>query len=163
MRLFITYLVFNVGLIDLIIGYLSNLSVFQSMFRKRLKELLRMMGVTDIDEELLDSLQRQLFQFLELPEDSLAGGITFKTGSILTTVQVQNYQESRDRLYQSYQQGEVPDKLKLRLQVSSLCLYLTEENRCQVTDELCPFIPNSVWWQCEIVQASCQSDEEEWI
>jgi len=131
------------------------------MFRKRLKELLKLMGVTDIDEELLDSLQRQLFQFLEL-DDSLAGGITFKTGSILTTVQVQNYQDTKDRIHQSYQQGEQPEKLNLRLQLSSLCLYLTEENKCQITNEICSFIPKSNWWQCEIVQASCQGNEEEW-
>jgi len=62
------------------------------MFRKKLKEMLNIMGMTDIDDEVLDSLQRQLFQFLEF-DDSLAGGITFKTGSILTTIQVQNYQE----------------------------------------------------------------------
>ncbi|MHA2074149.1 MAG: hypothetical protein ACXACU_16315 [Candidatus Hodarchaeales archaeon] len=131
------------------------------MFRKKLKELLKMMGVTDVDEELLDSLARQLFQFLEF-DDSLAGGITFKTGSILTTVQVQNYQEARDRLYHSYQGGEAPEKMNLRLQLSSLCLYLTEDQQCQVTGELCNFIPNSKWWECEIVQASCQNGNEEW-
>ena len=135
--------------------------MFDWMFRKRLKELLKLMGVTDVDEELLDSLQRQLFQFLEF-DNSLAGGITFKTGSILTTIQVQNYQDTRDRIHQSYRQGEQPEKMNLRLLLTSLCLYLTEENRCQITNELCLFIPKSNWWQCEIVQASCQGDEEEW-
>lgn len=131
------------------------------MFRKKLKELLKMMGVTDVDEELLESLTKQLFQFLEF-DDSLAGGITFKTGSILTTVQVQNYQQTRDRLYNSYKIGEKPDKMNLRLQLSGLCLYLTEDQQCQVTGELCPFMSKSRWWECEIVQASCQSGEEEW-
>lgn len=120
-----------------------------------------MMGITDVDEELLDSLTRQLFQFLEF-DDSLAGGITFKTGSILTTVQVQNYQQTRNRLYNSYKRREAPEKMKLRLQLSSLCLYLNEDHQCQVTDELCPFMSKSSWWECEIVQASCQSGEEEW-
>ena len=53
------------------------------MFRKKLREMLHLMGVVDIDDDILDSLQKQLFQFLEF-DDSLAGGITFKTGSVLT-------------------------------------------------------------------------------
>ena len=131
------------------------------MFRKKLKELLKMMGVTDIDEDLLDSLARQLFQFLEY-DDALAGGLTFKTGSILTTVHVHNYQEVRRLLYEAYQAGDSPEKMNLRLHLSSLCLYLMEDNKCQITVELCPFMVKSNWWECEIVQASCQSGEEEW-
>ncbi|MHA1206110.1 MAG: hypothetical protein ACTSSO_00930, partial [Candidatus Hodarchaeales archaeon] len=65
------------------------------MFRKKLREMLHLMGVMDIDDDVLDGLQKQLFQFLEF-DDSLAGGITFKTGSVLTTLQVQNYQEIRE-------------------------------------------------------------------
>jgi hypothetical protein len=132
------------------------------MFRKKLKEMLSMMGMTDIDDEILDNLQRQLFQFLEF-DDSLAGGITFKTGSILTTIQVQNYQEIRDRLYLSYQGGEPPARMNLRLTMTSLCLYLKEDHKCQVTDEICVFQDRTRWWECEIVQSSCQGDEEEWV
>ena len=131
------------------------------MFRKKLKEMLNMMGMTDIDDEVLDSLQRQLFQFLEF-DDSLAGGITFKTGSILTTIQVQNYQEIKDRLYHNYQAGEPPIRMNLRLAMTSLCLYLKENHKCQVTDDICGFQERTRWWECEIVQASCQGDEEEW-
>ncbi len=133
------------------------------MFRKRLRELLDMMGVTDISDEMLDSLQRQLFQFMEFDDSALAGGITFKTGSILTTVAVHNYQEIRDQLYRSYQRGEQPEKMNLRLVMTSLCLYLLEDSKCQVTNEFCTFQEDSSrWWECEIVQASCQSDDEEW-
>jgi hypothetical protein len=129
------------------------------VFRKKLKELLNMMGVTDIDEELLDSLQRQLFQFLEF-DDMFAGGITFKTGSILTTIQVQNYQEIRDRIHYKYRNGEPSERLNLRLSITSLCLYLKEDRKCQITDENCDFQPK--WWECEIVQASCKDNNEEW-
>ncbi len=118
-----------------------------------------MMGVTDIDDELLDSLQRQLFQFLEF-DDMFAGGITFKTGSILTTVQVQNYQEIRDRIHYKYSNGEPSERLNLRLAITSLCLYLKEDRKCQITDENCDFQPR--WWECEIVQASCKEGNEEW-
>lgn len=131
------------------------------VFRKKLRELLTMMGVGDIDDEILDSLQRQLFQFLEF-DDSLAGGITFKTGSILTTVQVHNYQEIREKIYRNYQRGEAPKKISLRLVLSSLCLYLKEDHKCQVTDDFCTFQQGSRWWECEIVQSSCQTNEEEW-
>ena len=132
------------------------------MFRKKLREMLHLMGVTDIDDEILDNLQRQLFQFLEF-DDSLAGGITFKTGSILTTVQVQNYQEIRDRIHEGYRSGVAPEKMNLRLTMSSFCLYLTEERKCQVTAETCQFELGTRWWECEIVQASCQdTGEEEW-
>jgi hypothetical protein len=117
------------------------------MFRKKLREMLKMMGMTDIDDELLDNLQRQLFQFLEY-DDSLA--------------QVQNYQEVRDQLQKSYQSGDPPGRLNLRFSMSSLCLYLKEDNKCQVTDILCPFQKGTNWWECEIVRASCQSDTEEW-
>ena len=132
------------------------------MFRKKLRELLKMMGVGDIDDEMLDSLQRQLFQFLEFDDSALTGGITFKTGSILTTVQVHNYQEIREQLYRSYEAGDQPEKMNLRLIITSLCLYLKENNKCQVTDEICPFQTGSEWWECEIVTASCQSNNEEW-
>lgn len=121
------------------------------------------MGVGDIDDELLDSLQRQLFQFLEYDDSALTGGITFKTGSILTTVQVHNYQEIRDRLHRSYQMGEQPEKMNLRLLMTSLCLYLREDQKCQVTIDTCPFQEESQWWECEIVQASCQNENEEWV
>jgi hypothetical protein len=131
------------------------------MFRKKLREMLKMMGMTDIDDELLDNLQRQLFQFLEY-DDSLASGISFKSGSILTSLQVQNYQEVRDQLQKSYQSGDPPGRLNLRFSMSSLCLYLKEDNKCQVTDILCPFQKGTNWWECEIVRASCQSDTEEW-
>ncbi len=131
------------------------------MFRKKLKELLKLMGMTDIDDEILENLQRQLFQFLEY-DDSLAGGITFKTGSILTTIQVQNYQEIKDHLYNSYQAGKSSGKLNLRLSITSLCLYLKEDQKCQVTDEFCPFQSETKWWECEIVQASCIDIKEEW-
>lgn len=120
------------------------------------------MGVGDIDDEMLDSLQRQLFQFLEFDDSALTGGITFKTGSILTTVQVQNYQEIRDQLYKDYQIGEQPEKMNLRLLMTSLCLYLREDHKCQVTDDICAFQQGSKWWECEIVQASCQNNDEEW-
>ncbi|MFX1515474.1 MAG: hypothetical protein ACFFC6_04135, partial [Promethearchaeota archaeon] len=90
------------------------------------------------------------------------GGITFKTGSILTTVQVHNYQEIRDQLHRSYEAGERPEKMNLRLIMTSLCLYLNENNNCQVTDEACPFQTGSEWWECEIVTASCRSNNEEW-
>ncbi|MHA2055646.1 MAG: hypothetical protein ACW99F_18870, partial [Candidatus Hodarchaeales archaeon] len=102
------------------------------MFRKKLREMLNLMGVMDVDDEILDNLQRQLFQFLEF-DDSLAGGITFKTGSVLTTVQVQNYQEIRDKIQEDYKNGIAPEKMNLRLTMSSFCLYLTEERKCQVT------------------------------
>ena len=131
------------------------------MFRKKLRELLNMMGVGDIDDEMLDSLQRQLFTFLEF-DDSLAGGITFKTGSVLTTINVQNYQNIRDQLHQNYQLGEQPEKMNLRLIMTSLCLYLNEDNKCQVTEEICSFQEGLKWWECEIVQASCQNHDEEW-
>ena len=126
--------------------------------------MLSLMGVNDVDEELLDSLQRQLFQFLEF-DDSLAGGITFKTGSILTTLQVQNYQDIREKLQEGYSKGERlgSTKLNLKLTLSSFCLYLTEEHKCQVTADLCPFEMKTQWEECEIVQSSCQNiDEEEW-
>ena len=131
------------------------------MFRKRLKELLKMMGIEEIDEEMLESLQRQLFQFLEL-DDSFVGGITFKTGSILTSVQVQNYQDVRDHLLRSFQDGESPGRLNLKLTITSQCLYLTEDNKCQVTNDVCLFQNRSIWWSCEIVQSSCQGDTDEW-
>lgn len=134
------------------------------MFRKKLREMLHLMGVNDIDEDLLDSLQRQLFQFLEF-DDSLAGGITFKTGSILTTLQVQNYQEIREKVQEGYQKGLRlgSKKLNLKLTLSSLCLYLTEEHKCQITVDPCPFETRTQWEECEIVQSSCQNpDEEEW-
>lgn len=132
------------------------------MFRKKLREMLHLMGVADIDDEILDNLQRQLFQFLEF-DDSLAGGITFKTGSIITTLQVQNYQEIKETISAKYEKGEAPGKMNLRLTMSSFCLYLTEERKCQVTDDKCPFEIGTRWWECEIVQASCEpNDEEEW-
>lgn len=131
------------------------------MFKRKLREMLKLMGMTDIDDETLDSLQRQLFQFLEY-DDALAGGITFKTGSILTTVQVRNYQQTKDLLLHKYKDGEPPGRLNLQLTLSSLCLYLKEDHKCQITDELCPFHEGSTWWRCEIVQASCQDDVEEW-
>ena len=132
------------------------------MFRKKLREMLHLMGVMDIDDEILDNLQRQLIQFLEF-DDSLAGGITFKTGSIITTLQVQNYQEIKETISSKYEQGEAPGKMNLRLTMSSFCLYLTEERKCQITDDSCPFENGTRWWECEIVQASClPNDEEEW-
>ncbi len=142
----------------------SSYEGVDSVFRKKLRDLLKMMGVgAEIDDEMLDSLQRQLFQLLDF-DDTLAGGITFKTGSILTTVQVDNYQELRDQLYRSYRIGEHPEKLNLRLIMTSLCLYLKEDRKCQVTDDICVFQEEGIsrWWECEIVQASCQSDNEEW-
>jgi len=132
------------------------------VFRKKLRDLLNMMGVGDIDDEMLDSLQRQLFQFLEFDDSTLTGGITFKTGSILTTVQVHNYQEIRDQLYQSYQTGKQPEKMNLRLLMTSLCLYLKEDHKCQITDDMCAFQQRSQWWKCEIVQVSCQNTDDEW-
>jgi hypothetical protein len=133
-----------------------------AMFRKKLREMLNLMGVTDVDDEILDNLQRQLFQFLEF-DDSLAGGITFKTGSILTTVQVQNYQEVKDRIHEGYKNGVAAEKMNLRLTISSFCLYLTEERNCQVTADKCQFEFGTRWWECEIVQASCQdTGDEEW-
>ncbi|NHJ00849.1 MAG: hypothetical protein EAX86_01850 [Candidatus Heimdallarchaeota archaeon] len=131
------------------------------MFRKKLREMLKMMGIDEIDDEMLDSLQRQLFQFLEL-DDTLVGGISFKTGSILTSVQVQNYQDIREHLTSSLQTGTPPGKLNLKLVITSQCLYLTEENQCQVTNDICLFQDRSLWWKCEIVQSSCQGDSEEW-
>ncbi|MHA2224717.1 MAG: hypothetical protein ACXAC8_05910 [Candidatus Hodarchaeales archaeon] len=131
------------------------------MFRKKLRELLKTMGLGEIDDEMLDSLQRQLFQFLEF-DDSLAGGITFKTGSILTTIQVQNYQEIREKLYYSYRSGEPSERMNLRLVLTSLCLYLTEEQKCQVTTEFCSFQQGSAWYECEIVNSSCERDEDDW-
>ena len=134
------------------------------IFRKKLREMLNLMGVNDIDEDLLDSLQRQLFQFLEF-DDSLAGGITFKTGSILTTLQVQNYQEIREKIQEGFKQGQRlgSNKLNLKLSLSSFCLYLTEEHRCQITDDQCPFEMGTQWEDCEIVQSSCENpEEEEW-
>ncbi|WP_455141639.1 hypothetical protein [Candidatus Hodarchaeum mangrovi] len=132
------------------------------MFRKRIKDMLEMMGISEnVDEEILDSLQRQLFQFLEF-DDSLAGGITFKTGSLVTTIHAQNYQEVRDEISEALQRGEPLRRLNLKLSLSSLCLYLTEEKMCQVTNESCPFQKNSTWFQCEIVQDSCKPTNEEW-
>ena len=132
------------------------------MFRKKLREMLKLMGIMDIDDEILDSLQKQLFQFLEY-DDSLAGGITFKTGSILTTLQVRNYQEIREKITEKYRVGEQPRKMGLKLTMTSFCLYLSEERKCQITDDRCPFEIGTRWWECEIVQSSCQNeDDEEW-
>ena len=39
--------------------------MFNLLFRKKLREMLHLMGVMDIDDDILDSLQKQLFQFLE--------------------------------------------------------------------------------------------------
>ncbi|WP_455462842.1 hypothetical protein, partial [Candidatus Hodarchaeum mangrovi] len=113
------------------------------MFRKRIKDMLEMMGISEnVDEEILDSLQRQLFQFLEF-DDSLAGGITFKTGSLVTTIHAQNYQEVRDEISEALQRGEPLRRLNLKLSLSSLCLYLTEDKMCQVTTEPCSFQKSS--------------------
>lgn len=132
------------------------------MFRKKLREMLHLMGVVDIDDDVLDSLQKQLFQFLEF-DDSLAGGITFKTGSVLTTLQVRNYQEIREKIAEKYALGEQPGKMNLKLSMASFCLYLTEERKCQITDDRCQYEIGTRWWECEIVQSSCHNEaEEEW-
>ena len=132
------------------------------MFRKKLREMLNLMGVMDIDDDILDSLQKQLFQFLEF-DDSLAGGITFKTGSVLTTLQVRNYQEIREKIAEKYALGEQPGKMNLKLSMASFCLYLTEERKCQITDDRCQYEIGTRWWECEIVQSSCHNEaEEEW-
>ena len=124
--------------------------------------MLHLMGVMDIDDEILDSLQKQLFQFLEF-DDTLAGGITFKTGSVLTTLQVRNYQEIREAIAEKYKLGEQPGKMNLKLSMTSFCLYLTEERKCQITNESCDYEVGTRWWECEIVQSSCQNEsEKEW-
>lgn len=118
--------------------------------------MLHQMGIPDIDDEILESLQRQLFTFLEFDNSLIAGGITFKTGSILTTLQVQNYQEIREKIHQNYQEGISSEKMNLRLVMTSLCLYLKEDHCCQVTSEHCEFQDSTKWYDCEIVRSSCQ-------
>ncbi|MFW9854651.1 MAG: hypothetical protein ACFFFG_06305 [Candidatus Thorarchaeota archaeon] len=127
--------------------------------------MLNQMGMPDVDDEILDSLQRQLFSFLEFENSLIAGGITFKTGCMLSTLQVQNYQEIRDQLHQNYLRGLPSEKMNLRLVMTSLCLYLKEDHCCQVTGEICEFQNGTRWHECEIVQASCEelnTDESSW-
>ncbi|MHA2052405.1 MAG: hypothetical protein ACW99F_02295, partial [Candidatus Hodarchaeales archaeon] len=68
-----------------------------------------------------------------------------------------------DKIQEDYKNGIAPEKMNLRLTMSSFCLYLTEERKCQVTDDKCQFESGTQWWECEIVQASClNTGEEEW-
>ena len=132
------------------------------MFRKNLRDMLHQMGIPDIDDEILESLQRQLFTFLEFDNSLIAGGITFKTGCMLSTLQVQNYQEIREQIHQNYQRGDPSEKMNLRLIMTSLCLYLKEDHCCQVTSENCDFQQDANWNNCEIVQGSCQDMNPDW-
>jgi len=121
-----------------------------------------MMGVTDeIDDEILDSLQKQLFQFLEF-DDLVAGGITFKTGCLVTTIQLRNYQEIRDEIASKTMEGEPIRQLGLSWSLNNLCLYLDENSNCQVTNDSCPFQQSAEWHECEIVQDSCRPLNDEW-
>ena len=133
------------------------------MFRKKLKDMIKNMGIPpeSVDDETLDMLQNQLFQLLE-HDESLMGGISFKTGGIITNLAVMNYSDIREDLRENIGSGKPPTKLGLKFKMSTMCLQLSPTFTCAITSELCPFRIGNKWWECEIVQSSCKSDLEEW-
>lgn len=102
-----------------------------------------------------------------LENEGLNRALIFKTGCIITTIQVKNYtdiiKEITRGFKESYKAKQVPEfDIGFSFGKSTLCLHLSKESRCNLTTDICPFFKGEKWWKCEVVYSSLEENKTEW-